>query len=151
MSDTTKPTHHKEKPKVVLTTGQGADEPPEHLDSIGKMCYKKVVQDLRDMGIVDRADSRAIEAFSSAYEEYRKARKVCLDKGFSIEIFADQDGELVCIRTQKRVETDVMQSAWMRMRSLLPELYLTPASRMKAPGSGEKPAANTWDELIPGS
>lgn len=140
-----KRSHHKPKSFVTLKTGKPIEAPPDYLGPMGKVCYQKVVADLTEMGVIDRADSRAIEAYAAAYEEYRKARKVCMDKGF-VELVETQSGS----REMKRAEAEIMGAAWTRMRSLLPDLYLTPAARTKAPGSGEDKKDDGWGDLIPG-
>jgi len=144
MSDEKK-SHHKPKEIRILKTGQPIDAPPDYLGLVGKMCYQKIVQDLVDMGVADRADSRAVEAFATAYEEYRKARKICLDSGYTYETVVGNE-----VRIMKRPESEIMGNAWMRMRSLLSDLYLTPATRTKAPGIGKVAEKNEWDDLIPG-
>ena len=148
MSITLKPkkSHHKAKPPtIVLRTSQPIDAAPEYLGVIGKTCYQRIVADLVGMGVADRADSKAVEAFASAYEEYRKMRKVLMDEGFTMLIGTGDD-----VHPTKRPEVDIMTSSWSRMRTLLPELYLTPAARAKAPAN-TKPsnAVDPWADLIP--
>lgn len=150
MNNEPKKSHHKPKAVVTIKTGAPIDEPPDYLGIIGKMVYKRVVQDLRDMGVADRADSRAVEAYSSAYEEYRMSRKVCMDNGFTMEVKAlDEEGKVYTEKHIKRPEAEVMAAAWTRMRSLLVELYLTPSARAKVPGSGPQKPGEDWSDLIP--
>lgn len=145
-----KKSHHKPKVLTTVKTGEPIETPPDYLGVIGKICYNKIVQDLRDMGVADRADSRAVEAYASAYEEYRMARKICMDKGFTMDVQAlDEKGEVYVEKTMKRPESEVMNNAWTRMKSLLVELYLTPSSRNKVPGNGAQVTGESWDDLIP--
>ncbi len=144
MIDEIKKSHNKPKPVITVKTGKPIDGPPEYLGMMGKMCYNKVVQDLVDMGVADRADSRTVEAFASAYEEYRLARIEC-NKGFTYQTIDSKDRIIL----MKRPEVEVMQNAWTRMSSLLASLYLTPSSRAKVPGTGKKEASEDWSELIP--
>lgn len=144
MDEPKKASHHKKVETHVLRTGRKVDDPPDYLGLVGKMCYQKIVQDLTEMGIIDGADSRAIEAYAGAYEEYRKARKVCLDEGFSYTA-TNTSGEE---REAKRPESEVMASAWTRMRSLLPDLYLTPSTRLKAPGAGKDAKVDPFAEFL---
>ena len=80
------------------------------------------------MRIEDMADEKAVEAFSAAYEEYRLNRDYVVKNGYTYETLSDRGG----FRVLKRPEVEIMQSAWMRMRSLLPELCMTPLSRLRA-------------------
>ncbi len=139
-----KKSHNKPKPVITIKTGHPIDEAPSYLGAMGRMCYNKVVQDLVDMGVADRADSRIVEAFSAAYEEYRLARIEC-NKGFTYQTIDSKDRIIV----MKRPEVEIMQNAWTRMSSLLASLYLTPSSRAKVPGSGKKEEAMDWSDLIP--
>lgn len=145
-----KASHHKVKPVVTIKTGQPIDQAPDYLGIMGKMVYNKIVADLKEMGVADRADSRAVEAYASAYEEYRLARKVCMEKGFTMDIQAlDEEGKVYVEKTSKRPECDVMNAAWTRMKSLLVDLYLTPSARAKVPGSGTQKVGEDWSDLIP--
>lgn len=146
MAESKDKSHHKPKAYFTLKTGHPIDEPPEYLEMMAKQCYQKVVQDLRDMGVADRSDSRAVEAYAAAYGEYRMARHVVMSKGMTYETIDKKDA----ISVVKRPEVEIMNAAWVRMRSLLPELYLTPASRAKAPGAGKTVNEDKWDDLIPG-
>jgi P27 family predicted phage terminase small subunit len=142
-----KESHHKATATRVVKTGKPIYQPPDYLGQVGKICYQQIVADLEMMEVADRADSKAVEAFAAAYEEYRKARKECLDNGFTYETTVGEDE----VRIIKRPEVEIMNAAWTRMRSLLPELYMTPASRQKVPGAGKDAVPNAWDDLIPGA
>ena len=145
-----KKSHHKPKAVVTIKTGAEIETAPDYLGVIGKICYNKVVQDLRDMGVADRADSRAVEAYAAAYEEYRMARRVCMTDGFTMAVQAlDEEGKVYEEKRVKRPEADVMNTAWSRMKSLLVDLYLTPSARAKVPGDGKPNTGESWDDLIP--
>ena len=102
--------------------------PPANLGLIGRECWLDAVSKLRAMRIEDMADEKAVEAFSAAYEEYRLNRDYVVKNGYTYETLSDRGG----FRVLKRPEVEIMQSAWMRMRSLLPELCMTPLSRLRA-------------------
>jgi P27 family predicted phage terminase small subunit len=117
-----------------LATGYPLPPAPDYLGERGKECYAKVAADLKAAGTLDRMDFRGIEAFACAFEEYHLARTICLNTGFCYPSFT-LEGELVM---KKRPEVEVMHGAWQRCRSLLDELYCTPASRRKA-GTSQPP------------
>jgi P27 family predicted phage terminase small subunit len=131
--------------KFTLKTGSPLPNPPAYLDKFGKDAWKQIVGVMETMGVADLADEKAVEACCAAYEEYRMARAVCMSEGYTFETFSGE-GEL---RVVKRPEVDIMSNAWQRMRSLLPELCLTPMSRFKAaPPKEEKQEVDLFAEFI---
>ena len=114
--------------KTKLRVGKKIGSPPEYLGPIGRQCWSDTVTKLRAMGIEDQADEASVEAFCSAYEEYRETRAVLTKEGYTYETLSDRGG----FRELKRPEVEIMQSAWTRMRGLLPELCMTPLSRLRA-------------------
>jgi P27 family predicted phage terminase small subunit len=114
--------------RTKLRVGKKIGDPPKYLGKIGRQCWLNTVARLRAMEIEDQADESSVEAFCAAYEEYRGAREVINSKGYTYETLSDRGG----FRELKRPEVDIMQSAWSRMRGLLPELCMTPLSRLRA-------------------
>ncbi len=109
----------------TLTTGKKLPPCPLYLGKHGQHAYAQAVQNLRDLKMEDGADARAVEAFAGAYEDYREAREVVDEQGFTYETFT-QSGEL---KVMKRPEVEIMADAWKRMSSLLSQLCFTPAAR----------------------
>lgn len=122
-----------EKVGVAMKTGAKPGDAPKFLGQVGKTAWENIVRDLDAMGCLDRADTYSILLAAAAFEEYSEARDILADhKGPTYETF-NKDGELLI---KKHPAAEIAASAWQRMRSLLPDLYLTPLSRLKSAPKG---------------
>lgn len=129
-----------------LKIGKKIGDAPSYLGEVGRACWVDVVGKLRQMGLEDKADEMSVEAFCAAYEEYRETRDVIDQKGYTYTTLSDRGG----FRELKRPEVEIMQSAWSRMRGLLPELCMTPLSRLRAmpPDKDAKPTDDPMAEFL---
>ena len=57
---------------------------PSYLGAIGKRAWKKVVEAMRDAGVLDSADWAAVELFAAAYESYRGFQKDVNENGATV-------------------------------------------------------------------
>ena len=122
-----------------LNTGRPLGNPPNTLDETAIKVWNWVVEAHEALGCSDFTDTKAVEMFCLAFEEYMDLKEIVREEGRVYES-ATNSGEL---RYIVRPEVLLMEKAWVRARSLLPELCLTTAARVnkrtaKVKGKGEK-------------
>lgn len=107
-------------------TGRGLPD-PARLPPIAAAMYREVRELLRSMSLEDKADRYAVELLARAYNDWRKAQEFVEKNGSAFQVVT-REGEVVWRQyPQVRVAAD----AWRRVKSMLEELALTPASRVK--------------------
>lgn len=134
-----------------LKTGKKLGNPPPHLNEVGINAWNFITAALDEMGVSDRADTKAVELFCMAYEEYIDLKGVIhgIDGeggvGRTYET-ATNSGE---VRFMLRPEVQLAEKAWVRAKSLLPELCLTTASRVRKGGNNnDKIEEDELDEFL---
>ncbi|HEX3998248.1 MAG TPA: phage terminase small subunit P27 family [Pirellulales bacterium] len=118
----------------------GVPEPPDGLDDEALLEWNRIVPELREMGVLSRADRAALAAYCTAWGRWRNAEAQVKkhgpivkspDKGFPMKspylTIADQ-----------AVET---------MRKFLVEFGLTPSSRSRIRISGGNDPASEFDRF----
>ena len=131
----------------LRVAGIDAQGPP-HLDDDARALWNTTVLDLNGMGLLDRADSSALEGFVVCVCRARaagrdvRARGMCFD-----EVVTARNGDRrtkTSINPAVRVERD----SWGQARYFANELGLTPASRARLRAAGLVPEALADD--LPG-
>lgn len=107
---------------------------PAFLGPEGKREWRALKASLAARGILDSADEKSLGLWAAAWEEYMAARKIVLKKGFSVEVLSSI-GEPI---EKVNPAVSAMQDAWKRLKSMIGEFGIAPASRAKLkPGKGE--------------
>lgn len=114
---------------------------PNYFGAFGQEAWHEAIENLRDKGLMDHADSKCVEMFAGAYEEYREAREAVTMYGVLIEV---DKGELGGTEMKRNPAAQQMENAWKRCVALFAEMGFSPASRRKFQDSG----GEDKDELL---
>lgn len=106
---------------------RGVTPSPRHLKKKSREWYAEVAAELDKIGVLTILDSNALELLIEAYAEYRNHCATLDAEGYTYVTTAT-NGE----RAIKAHPAAVMKSdAWKRVRAMLTEFGMTPASRSK--------------------
>jgi len=119
---------------------------PAHLDRIGKSLWRELSTELDRMEVLTLADRRALEQLCDTYALYRKARKE-LDDGLTYESTTEDGATL----RRRKPEVPIVAECSKRMRALMTDFGLTPASRAKVSIAGTEPVDPFEEFLARGS
>ncbi|GLQ31654.1 phage terminase small subunit P27 family [Litoribrevibacter albus] len=100
---------------------------PAHLSPKAKTAFRGLCDLLENMGVLTIADGVALELMCDAYAEWRDCRKVVEKEGRTYQT-TSMAGELVY---KARPEVAMASDAWKRLKAMMGEFGLTPASRTK--------------------
>ncbi|WP_414146891.1 phage terminase small subunit P27 family [Erwinia sp. BNK-24-b] len=113
---------------------------PKNLDKMGKYWFKRIGDELNGIGVMTSLDGKALELLVEAYTEYRHHCETLDREGYTYAVYDDEDkdeGEERSIRMIKQHPAAVMKAdAWKRVRTMLAEFGMTPASRSKVGAKG---------------
>lgn len=122
---------------VTVTKGKPVKSTPSFLKAKGKMMYERTVGHLHNMGLLSTADDTALELLALAYQEWYTAELRLQKEGRIYETYAANGAKVLKPHPAAAQSAD----AWRRIRMMLIEFGLTPASRSKL----EKPEGRTLD------
>jgi len=122
---------------VTVTKGKPARTTPSFLKAKGKMMYERTVGHLHSMGLLSTVDDTALELLAIAYQEWYSAELKLQKEGRIYETFASNGAKVLKPHPAAAQSSD----AWRRIRMMLIEFGLTPASRSKL----ERPEGRTLD------
>lgn len=105
----------------------GFKEAPEHFSERARQWYEELCTDLQRMGVMTKVDSRAVEMLIDAYEEYRQLSDLIDRDGFTYTTTTNTGDTLI----KGNPAVNQRANAWNRVRGMLQEFGLTPASRSK--------------------
>lgn len=106
---------------------RGVTPSPQHLKKKSREWYGEVAAELDKLGVLTVLDSNALELLIEAYAEYRNHCATLDRDGYTYKTVSGT-GEIVI----KAHPAAVMKSdAWKRVRAMLTEFGMTPASRSK--------------------
>ena len=108
------------------TPKPGAPDCPSWLTEKAKETWHLLAPILDGMRIITQADRHGLELLCDSYAEYRKARETILKHGPTYES-GTANGSIIRPRPEILIGSD----AWKRVRMMLSEFGLTPASRSK--------------------
>jgi P27 family predicted phage terminase small subunit len=100
---------------------------PSHLSPFAGEAWDRVAPELHRLGLLTVVDGVALELLVCAYDDWRTAHDEVTDEGATYETETAQGGRMV--RTNPHVA--IRADAWRRVKSILAEFGLTPASRAK--------------------
>lgn len=113
----------------------GAPPTPKHFDKQGKYWFKRMAEELDALGVMSQLDGRALELLVEAYTEYRHHCDTLEREGYTYAVYSEDDGDERKereIRMIKPHPASMMKAdAWKRIRAMLAEFGMTPASRSK--------------------
>ncbi|MCL5502103.1 phage terminase small subunit P27 family [Escherichia coli] len=122
---------NKDEPKPP----KGVPPTPKHFDKQGKYWFKRMAEELDVVGVLSELDARALELLVEAYTEYRHHCETLEREGYTYAVYSEDDGDERKereIRMIKAHPAAIMKAdAWKRLRAMLAEFGMTPASRSK--------------------
>lgn len=124
---------------------------PKHFDKQGKYWFKRIADELDAIGVITQLDARALELLVEAYTEYRHHCDTLDREGYTFAVFSEEEpdeGKEREIRMIKPHPAAVMKAdAWKRIRAMLGEFGMTPASRTKV-GTKGSAEVDPLDEFL---
>ncbi|MDY0994562.1 phage terminase small subunit P27 family [Pantoea agglomerans] len=105
---------------------------PKHLDKMGKYWFKRIGEELDAVGVMTTLDGKALELLIEAYTEYRQHCDVLTEEGYTYKTVSATGEDIVKAHPAAVMKSD----AWKRIRAMLSEFGMTPASRSKVGASG---------------
>jgi len=122
---------NKDEPKPPA----GVPPTPKHFDKQGKYWFKRMAEELDAVGVLSQLDTRALELLVEVYTEYRHHCETLEREGYTYAVYSEDDGDEGKereIRMIKAHPAAIMKAdAWKRLRAMLAEFGMTPASRSK--------------------
>jgi P27 family predicted phage terminase small subunit len=112
---------------------------PSWLSAEAKGEWRRIVPQLRALGLATRIDHAALEAYCEQYARWREATLLLREVGLSYET---STGFL-----RERPEVGVADKALKNMRMLLTEFGMTPASRSRI-SVAPPPAPDPFEEFL---
>lgn len=106
---------------------------PAWLSDRAKEAYRELSEVLVGMQVLTKADRMALEMLCAAYSEWREASDFVKENGMTYETTSDA-GTMYRAYPQVAIASD----AYKRIRSMMTEFGLTPASRSKVSAQGEQ-------------
>jgi P27 family predicted phage terminase small subunit len=122
---------------VKVTKAAPKKTTPSFLKAKGKMMYERSVGHLHSMGLLSTVDDTSLELLAMAYQEWYSAELKLMKEGRIYETFAANGAKVLKPHPAAAQSAD----AWRRIRMMLIEFGLTPASRSKL----ERPEGRTLD------
>ena len=105
---------------------------PKHFDKMGKYWFKRIGEELDAVGVMTTLDGKALELLIEAYTEYRQHCDVLAEEGYTYKTVSASGEEIVKAHPAAVMKSD----AWKRIRAMLAEFGMTPASRSKVGAKG---------------
>jgi len=122
---------------VTVSKAKPTNAPPSFLKAKGKLMYERTVGHLHSMGLLSKVDDTSLELLAMAYQEWYSAELKLQKEGRIYETYASNGAKVLKPHPAAAQSAD----AWRRIRMMLIEFGLTPASRSRL----EKPEGRTLD------
>ena len=110
----------------------GVPPTPKHFDKQGKYWFKRMADELNAIGVISQLDARALELLVEAYTEYRHHCDTLEIEGYTYRTETNTGDVLIKAHPAAMMKAD----AWKRIRAMLGEFGMTPASRTKVGVNG---------------
>ncbi|HDU8570086.1 TPA: phage terminase small subunit P27 family [Morganella morganii] len=104
----------------------GVPPTPKHFTRQGKYWFKRIGEELDAMGVMSSMDAKALELLIEAYTEYRQHCDTLDEQGYTYTT-ESEGGTLIKAHPVAAMKAN----AWKRIRAMLGEFGMTPASRSK--------------------
>ncbi|WP_437891138.1 phage terminase small subunit P27 family [Phytobacter sp. V91] len=122
---------NKDEPKPPA----GVPPTPKHFDKQGKYWFKRMAEELDAVGVLSQLDARALELLVEVYTEYRHHCETLEREGYTYAIYNEDESDEDKAREIRMIKAHpaaIMKAdAWKRLRAMLAEFGMTPASRSK--------------------
>ncbi|EKY6155086.1 phage terminase small subunit P27 family [Escherichia coli] len=105
---------------------------PSHFSKRAKYWHKRVAEELAQMQVLTGMDERALELLIEAYDEYRQHIETLEEEGYTYKTTSTEGAPSIKMHPAAALKAD----AWKRIRAMLTEFGMTPASRTKVKVSG---------------
>lgn len=115
------------KNPVKTDLGKPTIKTPSFLKAKGKHMYERAVGHLHSMGLLSTMDDTALELLAMAYQEWNEAEMRLKKEGRVYETESSNGARVLKAHPAAAQSAD----AWRRIRLMLIEFGLTPASRSK--------------------
>lgn len=112
---------------VIVDKAKPVKATPSFLKAKGKMMYERAVGHLHIMGLLSSVDDTSLELLAMAYQEWYSAELMLQREGRIYETVSSNGAKLLKPHPAAAQSSD----AWRRIRMMLIEFGLTPASRSK--------------------
>ncbi|WP_243077734.1 phage terminase small subunit P27 family [Pantoea sp. MQR6] len=106
---------------------------PKHFNKQEKYWFKRIGEELDCSGVISKLDGMALELLIGAYVEWRKHRDVIDQVGETYNV-TNMAGETL---VKAHPQVAMMSDAWKRLRAMMSEFGMTPASRSKVSSDGQ--------------
>jgi len=110
---------------------------------MGKYWFKRIGEELNAVGVMTTLDGKALELLIEAYTEYRQHCDVLAEEGYTYKTVSATGEDIVKAHPAAVMKSD----AWKRIRAMLGEFGMTPASRSKVGAKGTA-EADPLDEFL---
>ncbi|ADU68733.1 phage terminase small subunit P27 family [Pantoea sp. At-9b] len=104
----------------------------KHFDKMGKYWFKRIGDELSAVGVMTTLDGKALELLIEAYTEYRQHCEILAEEGYTYKTVSATGEDIVKAHPAAVMKSD----AWKRIRAMLTEFGMTPASRSKVGAKG---------------
>lgn len=111
---------------------KGIPNTPKHLDKMGKYWFQQIAQELDNIGVLTQLDAKALELLIEAYTEYRRHCEALDTEGYTYRVETQTGDVMIKAHPAAAMKAD----AWKRIRAMLAEFGMTPASRSKVNAGG---------------
>lgn len=117
--------------------GELSRTPPDHLSTLAKACWRKIVPFLESTKRVKRIDSGLVKMYCINYEIFRKAYEDISENGIQTAMYKtlqDQMGQKIgrdFVGYKKNPAVGVMKDAVTQLNSIGVQLGLTPKGRQE--------------------
>jgi len=118
----------------------GLPEPPDHLDSLAKDEWARMVAILGHMGIISKAEGPALTLYCEAYSKWLRARGEIVKRGMVIERdIVNSKGRKTGTRLFANPAIAVEMATMRLMKDILVELGMTPSARSRIRAGRDNP------------
>ncbi|HFP5150265.1 TPA: phage terminase small subunit P27 family [Escherichia coli] len=117
----------KDHKKTAKKDEKGLPKIPQHLGAQGKYWFRRMAEELNAEGIISQLDARALELLVEAYTEYRHHCETLDVEGYTYRTETQSGDVLIKAHPAAAMKAD----AWKRIRAMLAEFGMSPASRAK--------------------
>nr|WP_310615839.1 phage terminase small subunit P27 family [Pantoea cypripedii] len=105
----------------------GVPPTPKHFTKQGKYWFKRMADELDAIGVITLLDGKALELLVEVYTEYRHHCEVLDQEGYTYKVETMTGDVLIKAHPSAGMKSD----AWKRIRAMLGEFGMTPATRSK--------------------
>jgi len=99
---------------------------------MGKYWFQQIAQELDNIGVLTQLDAKALELLIEAYTEYRRHCETLDTEGYTYRVETQTGDVMIKAHPAAAMKAD----AWKRIRAMLSEFGMTPASRSKVNAGG---------------